>query len=53
MFANLKIRTGLLAAVLAFVALSVMAIGYGWYSARQDEMVIDTLDNAGDRKSVV
>jgi len=53
MFANLKIRTGLLAAVLAFVALSVMAIGYGWYSARQDEMVIDTLDNAGVQQNVL
>jgi methyl-accepting chemotaxis protein-2 (aspartate sensor receptor) len=53
MFANLKIRTGLLAAVLTFVVLSIVAIGYGWYSARQDEMVIDTLDNAGVQQNVL
>jgi methyl-accepting chemotaxis protein-2 (aspartate sensor receptor) len=53
MFANLKIRTGLLAAVLTFVALCIVAIGYGWYSAREDEKVIDTLDNAGVQQNVL
>ena len=47
MFANLKIRTGLLAAVLTFVVLCVATISYGWYSARQDEVAINILDNAG------
>ncbi|MGN6580043.1 MAG: Tar ligand binding domain-containing protein, partial [Bordetella sp.] len=53
MFTNLKIRTGLFAAVLTFVALSVVAIGYGWYSARQDGIIIDTLDNAGVEQNVL
>ena len=53
MFANLKIRTGLLAVVLTFVALSVVAIGYGRCSARQDGMVIGTPDNAGVQQNVL
>jgi methyl-accepting chemotaxis protein-2 (aspartate sensor receptor) len=51
MLANLKIRTGLLAAVIAFVAMGVVAIYLGWDSSSSGSRVANMLYSVGMKQN--
>jgi methyl-accepting chemotaxis protein-2 (aspartate sensor receptor) len=53
MLSNLKIRTGLLLALLVFVAISIVSIAYGWYSANQSERQFSEMSSVGVRQNAL
>ncbi|SAI71243.1 methyl-accepting chemotaxis protein (pseudogene) [Bordetella ansorpii] len=53
MLSNLKVKTGLLSALLAMVAMALASIGMGWVNANDGEAALNRLDSLSVRQNAL